>query len=75
MIRCLTLIACAAVLWSAGASNADAARMRPGHYAYSLLVFGNADELHAAGCLRWQVQLRAWYNTCAAGHPAIAVKY
>ncbi len=39
----------------------------PGHYANHELVYGNASALHAAGCLEWHFQQRAWYDRCAAG--------
>jgi hypothetical protein len=65
MARCwITLIASAGIVWFAGSSAADAAGMRPGYYAHSLLVFGNAGERYAAGCLRWVVQNRVWFNDC-----------
>ena len=74
--RWLIFIASAAILSVTGSSKADDVRIRPGHYAHSLLVYGNAAERHAAGCLRWQVHNQAWYNHCVAGRQRpIAVKY
>jgi hypothetical protein len=65
MKQALTLIACALILCVGSWSPSEAGGMRPGWYAYSLLVYGNNGyERLAAGCLRWHYQERAWYDHC-----------
>jgi hypothetical protein len=40
------------------------------------LAYGNADALHAAGCLSWGWQNQAWYNHCRWGRrAAVSVRY
>jgi hypothetical protein len=65
MQKCLlTLIVSAVILCATGWSDSQAGGIRPGWYAHSQLVYGNAYERYAAGCLQWQFQNRSWYNTC-----------
>ena len=74
MTNALKLMACAAVLWLGCWSSGEAAGIRPGWYAYSLLVYGNNGyERNAAGCLRWHFQQRAWWDHCAASRQAAVV--
>jgi hypothetical protein len=59
--------AAAVLLCVATSSSGQAAKLSPGWYAHSLLVYGNDgwDRL-AAGCLRWHWVNRSWYDHCGA---------
>ena len=62
----LTVIASAAILFGTAWSSSEASGIRPGYYAYSQLVYGNAERHYAAGCLRWGWHNLSWYNYCCA---------
>jgi hypothetical protein len=68
MLACVFLLALASLPSQAGG-------ILPGHYAYYLLVYGNAEAAYAAGCLDWHWQERAWYNHCSVYSygPAVVV--
>ena len=75
MHKALIMFAAAVVLCTTG-SDGNAAKMRPGWYAHSLLVYGNDGyERLEAGCLRWHFQQRAWWDHCRARGKAIVTKY
>ena len=76
MQRAIFTFAAAIVLCATMGSDGQAAKMRPGWYAHSLLVYGNDGyERLAAGCLKWHFQQRAWWDHCTPRGRAIAVKY
>jgi len=54
----------------------EAAKLRPGYYAHSLLVFGNGSRSYETGCLRWHWQNMSWYDHCVvAQQRTISVRY
>jgi hypothetical protein len=72
----LALTTLTLVLLASGASTTQAAKLQPGYYAYSLLVFGNASQRYATGCLRWHWQNMSWYDHCqTAQQRALVVRY
>jgi len=77
MQKSFTMLIAAGALCLAGTFASEAAGMRPGWYAHSLLVYGNDGyERHVAGCLRWHYQQRAWYDHCVAARgKAITARY
>jgi hypothetical protein len=78
MPKVALIFACAVVMCIATGSSSHAAKLAPGWYARSLLVYGNSgwDRL-AAGCLRWHWQNRSWYDHCGArgALPVLVTKY
>jgi hypothetical protein len=69
----LALLGSAAIL-CATTWPGEAGGIHPGYYAHSQLVYGNAEQYYAAGCLRWVYQNRSWYNYCAVGGYVVARK-
>jgi hypothetical protein len=45
----------------------------PDYNAAVRLPYGNADVLHASGCLVWGWQNQAWYNLCRWGRRPVVV--
>ena len=68
--------AAALILSATTASYGHAAKLRPGWYAHSLLVYGNNGyERLAAGCLQWHWQNRSWYDHCGARGSVVVTKF
>jgi len=60
----LVLAAGAALAWAA-CGPAQANRLAPHWYAYSLLYdYGDNYGLYQAGCLKWNYRNQSWYTRC-----------
>jgi hypothetical protein len=71
------IVTAGALSLGASWSSARAGGLPPEWYGEQLLVYGNASEAYAAGCLRWNFQQRSWYNYCRPTPPTppvLAVK-
>jgi|SoiMethySBSTD1v2_1073268.scaffolds.fasta_scaffold31864_2 hypothetical protein len=73
------LVAGSVVFATSAWSGAQAGSgIRPGYYAYGLLVYGSASYRYADGCLRWGWHNRTWYNYCCPScgtRGAVSVRY
>jgi hypothetical protein len=72
----VALTVAAAIVLCLTSGTSDAAKLRPGWYAHSLLVYGNNGyERLATGCLKWHWQNRSWYDHCVARPAVVVSKY
>ena len=71
---CLVMAAGAAFCWAAS-GPAQANRLKPHWYAYTLLYdYGDTYQMYEAGCVKWNYRNQSWYTHCglpqnAALHP------
>jgi hypothetical protein len=75
MRKLALLTAVALTLCAAGSSAQAGGWLPPWLFGEQLLVYGNAPELYAAGCLKWNSQQRSWYNYCRPTEPVVVAKY
>jgi hypothetical protein len=79
MRNVLSALTVAAIL-SMSAIPSHAYSLKPGHSAYSQLVYANGWARYDAGCLKWMPFVKSWYNTCGwyaarTRGPVVVAKY
>jgi hypothetical protein len=74
ILKLVVTVVAGIVFCGLASSESDAAKLRPGWYAYSLLVYADHGyQRNAAGCLRWHWQNREWYDHCGSRRERVIV--